>query len=110
MTKPTPAEVKEYAKTIDFDLDGEGFVDFYQSKGWLVGKSPMKDWQAAVRTWKRKDVKKTTAKTKLFPIPGKVCGERGCNMPAVYKNGKSGYDHYYCGEHMPDKVKETYCV
>ena len=29
----------------------ENFVDFYTSKGWLVGKVPMKDWKAAVRGW-----------------------------------------------------------
>ena len=50
--KPTPEAVTEYAKSIGFDLDGQAFVDFYASKGWMVGKSPMKDWQAAVRTWK----------------------------------------------------------
>ena len=31
------------------------FVDFYASKGWRVGKEPMKDWEAAVRTWERRD-------------------------------------------------------
>lgn len=34
-------------------FDAERFVDFYASKGWKVGKSPMKDWQAAVRSWLR---------------------------------------------------------
>jgi molybdenum cofactor biosynthesis enzyme MoaA len=51
--KPTPIEVTIYAKSIGFKLDGQNFVDFYESKGWVVGKSPMKDWRAAVRTWKR---------------------------------------------------------
>ena len=57
MKKPTPQEVEEYAKSIDFGLDGEAFCDFYMSKGWLIGKSPMKNWEAAVRTWKRMDKK-----------------------------------------------------
>jgi hypothetical protein len=53
-TPPTAEEVSEYAKSIDFqDFDPQQFVDFYASKGWMIGKSPMKDWQAAVRTWKR---------------------------------------------------------
>ena len=52
--KPTSNEVTEYAKTINFTLDGETFVNFYESKGWVVGKSPMKSWQAAVKTWKGK--------------------------------------------------------
>jgi hypothetical protein len=50
--KPTPDEVYQYAKSIGFDLSGQKFCDYYESKGWLVGKSPMKDWKACIRTWK----------------------------------------------------------
>ena len=52
-SKPSKTEVAEYAKTLGFDLDGSQFLDHYESKGWLVGKTPMKDWKACVRTWKR---------------------------------------------------------
>ncbi len=52
-SKPTPEEVTAFATSIGFELDGHNFVDHYESKGWLIGKSPMKDWHAAVRTWKR---------------------------------------------------------
>jgi hypothetical protein len=31
------------------------FIDFYESKGWMVGSNKMKDWKAAVRTWEKKD-------------------------------------------------------
>jgi len=48
---PTVAEVAEYCKNRKNNVDPQKFVDFYQSKGWLVGKVKMKDWQAAVRTW-----------------------------------------------------------
>jgi hypothetical protein len=51
--KPTPQEATAYADSIGFRLDGEKFCAFYESKGWLVGKSPMKDWRAAVVTWKK---------------------------------------------------------
>jgi len=56
--KPTPKEVTEYALSIGYVLDGEAFCDFYESKGWLVGRSPMKSWPAAVRTWKRMERKR----------------------------------------------------
>ena len=49
----TVEEVKEYCKERKNSVDADTFVDFYQSKGWLVGKNPMKDWKAAVRTWER---------------------------------------------------------
>jgi len=48
---PTVEEVREYVQEKGYNVDPETFVDFYASKGWVVGKSPMKDWRAAVRTW-----------------------------------------------------------
>ena len=59
---PSPEEVAEYAaayaasKGIDLastDFDPERFVDFYAQKGWMVGKSRIKDWKASVRNWVR---------------------------------------------------------
>lgn len=52
--RPTPEEVSEYAKTIGYSLDGERFCSHYDSNGWMIGKSPMKNWKAAVVTWKKK--------------------------------------------------------
>lgn len=54
-TPPTVDEVKSYCAERGNGVDPERFVDFYESKGWLVGKSKMKDWRAAVRSWERSD-------------------------------------------------------
>lgn len=35
--------------------DPESFFDFYESKGWLVGKVSMKDWRASARKWIREN-------------------------------------------------------
>lgn len=51
MRRPTVEEVRAYCSERGNGVDPQAFVDFYESKGWLVGKSPMKDWKAAVRTW-----------------------------------------------------------
>lgn len=51
---PTIEEVQAYCEERKNDIDPEAFIDFYQSKGWIVGKSKMKDWKAAVRTWERR--------------------------------------------------------
>ena len=51
--KPTVEEVREYCQERGNTVDPETFVNFYESKGWVVGKSPMKDWKAAVRNWER---------------------------------------------------------
>lgn len=51
--KPTLKEVQDYCESRKNGIDAGKFIDFYESKGWVVGKSPMKDWKAAVRTWER---------------------------------------------------------
>lgn len=53
--KPTTQEVQEYMKEIEYNGDAEHFINYYQSKGWVVGKSKMIDWKSAVQTWKRND-------------------------------------------------------
>ena len=54
-TPPTVDEVKVYCQERGNSVDPARFVDFYASKGWLVGKSKMRDWRAAVRSWERSD-------------------------------------------------------
>jgi predicted transcriptional regulator len=49
--KPTIEEIAAYIEEKKFTFDAERFYDYYESKGWVVGKSPMKDWKAACRTW-----------------------------------------------------------
>ena len=52
-TPPTYEQVKLYCLERGNGVDARRFVDFYASKGWMVGKTKMKDWQAAVRNWER---------------------------------------------------------
>ncbi len=58
---PTPLEVSEYAKAQGIPVDGDSFCDFYASKGWRIGKEPMKDWKAAARNWGRKAGQQTSS-------------------------------------------------
>lgn len=67
-TAPEPAEVEEYAKTLDFKLDGSEFCDYYESVGWMVGRKPMKSWKAAVRTWKARRVPKDSKPSRYKSI------------------------------------------
>lgn len=52
---PSVTEVDNFAKENSLDVDGAAFCDFYQSKGWRVGKDPMNDWHAAARNWSRRN-------------------------------------------------------
>lgn len=53
--RPTLEEVKEYCLERKNCIDAENFINFYDSKGWKVGNTPMKDWKACVRTWEKKN-------------------------------------------------------
>lgn len=50
-TPPSVKEVSEYCLSRNNGIDAQSFIDFYKSKGWMIGKNKMKDWKAAIRTW-----------------------------------------------------------
>ena len=52
--KPTLDEVKEYCIERNNGINPQHFIDFYESKGWMVGKNKMKDWKACIRTWEKR--------------------------------------------------------
>ena len=53
--KPSLDEIKAYCKERNNSVDAQIFFDFYESKGWMIGKNHMRDWKAAVRTWENSD-------------------------------------------------------
>ncbi|MBP3573243.1 MAG: hypothetical protein J6J71_01395 [Prevotella sp.] len=52
-TPPTVEEVQAYCRERQNNVDPQRFIDYYEARGWLIGKNKMKDWKAAVRTWER---------------------------------------------------------
>jgi hypothetical protein len=54
--KPTLLELKTYMTEIGMNDVSEKWFDYYESNGWLVGKNKMKNWRAAVRTWKNNNL------------------------------------------------------
>ena len=55
---PTLENVIGYCREKGFEgFDAQRFIDFYECKGWMVGKNKMKDWKAAVRNWERTERK-----------------------------------------------------
>jgi hypothetical protein len=54
-TKPTLNEVRQYMFEIGMpnaETTSEKFVNYYNTNGWMVGRSKMKDWKSACITWK----------------------------------------------------------
>ena len=64
-TIPTILEIKEYCKERKNNVDAEKFFDYYESKGWLVGKTKMKNWQAAIRNWEKNSFDNSNKKQEL---------------------------------------------
>lgn len=62
--KPLIEEIREYCNEILANIDPQGFFDYYESNGWKVGKNPMKDWKATVRSWKSRGNTELVKKTK----------------------------------------------
>ena len=50
---PTIEEVRAYCLERGNSVDAERWHNHYSSNGWMVGKTKMVDWKAAVRTWER---------------------------------------------------------
>lgn len=44
---PTQEEVAAYCLEKGYPVDAERFIDFYEAKGWMIGKNKMKDWEKA---------------------------------------------------------------
>ena len=52
--KPTVDEIRAYCAERKNNIDAQHFWDYYEARGWKVGgRSAMKDWRAAVRTWEK---------------------------------------------------------
>ena len=63
--KPTLDEVKNYCILRKNNIDAEAFIDFYESKNFMIGKNKMKDWKASVRTWERREKDKPQTMSKI---------------------------------------------
>lgn len=53
--KPSLEDIRSYCVSRGNQVDPEQFFNFYESKGWMIGKTHMKDWMAAVRTWEKRE-------------------------------------------------------
>ena len=50
---PSVEDVAAYCQERKNGIDADAFVDYYSARNWTMGKTKMKDWKAAVRTWER---------------------------------------------------------
>lgn len=77
---PSPLEVDSYMveRGVNDPNEAQSFCDFYESKGWLVGKAKMKCWKASVRNW-LKGYKAKTKGTDILQLSAESNWEEGIN-------------------------------
>lgn len=62
---PSVSEVADYCRERGNTINAEQFVDFYEARGWKLGRQTMRDWKAAVRTWERREQPNTPAEPEM---------------------------------------------
>lgn len=65
---PTLSQLEAYCREMGFQIDGQSFLDYYASNGWMVGQNPMRDWQAAVRRWQMGDRRRTEGQSRRSEV------------------------------------------
>lgn len=65
-SKPTQTEISDYMKQQGMNDESERFYNYYEANGWKVGKNAMKNWKAAVITWKKNQQPVSTNNYKKF--------------------------------------------
>lgn len=88
---PSIEEVSNYCKERKNGISAEGFVNYYESKGWVVGKTKMKNWRAAVRTWENRDKKIEPAEV-YFNVVGNLKFKTIEEQAQAEKDGKIRWD------------------
>ena len=98
-TPPNPLEVTTYTNG---DVNGDDFCDFYESKGWMIGKTKMKSWKAATRTWQRRELKENGYKPLMPRKRCKNCSKMGADITV------GQYSYEYCRDCRPKTFMERY--
>ena len=79
-------DVRAYCTERGNSVDPQSFVDFYESKGWMIGKNKMKDWKAAVRTWERSETKTRLGETAKLTKDNNNFERRRYDMDALERS------------------------
>ena len=57
---PTREEIESYCRERKNGIDPDYFYDYYAATGWQVGQNPVRDWQALIRAWEKRDKQRAT--------------------------------------------------
>jgi len=68
-TPPSLDEIKSYILEKQYQVDAERFLNHYESNGWMVGKTKMKNWKAAVSNWNSRNKEKANETNQRTSTP-----------------------------------------
>ena len=111
--KPTIEQITDYCKEKGYDVEAERFFNYYESKGWVVGKSPMKDWKAAVRTWaSNQKSSQPSSSPQVAPAPSSKEADLYNAMHPTKEKVKEYFNRYFLPQHpmKPGESNEEYKV
>ena len=96
---PDVAEVRDYVQSLGLLVEPEVFVDFYEARGWCVGKTALKSWKPIVKLWHRRAVQQKEAAAQSL-------GNASLNMgAALAKSGGGRLDDENYWSALEEKVK-----
>lgn len=72
--KPTIKEIADYCAERKNKIDPAYFFDYYEAKGWIVGKAKMKDWKSVIRVWEKKKPAEAPKKENSIVAVCEKCG------------------------------------
>ena len=49
---PTESDVLNYSLSLGYRINAAKFLAYYEARGWMMGKTPIKSWKACIKTWK----------------------------------------------------------
>lgn len=99
--KPSVSEVAEYCKERNNGIDPEEFIAHYESNGWMVGKTKMKDWKSAIITWEKSRKRKETSSPHKASQKESVFAHNLKVMDAMF--GTSNYEKAYGKKEVIDE-------
>lgn len=86
--KPSVDEIRNYCLERKNGIDPQQFFDYYESKGWMIGKNHMKDWKASVRTWENR--RKGEVNGNVGAVPRDDEEQRNRELDEYIKRQKAG--------------------
>jgi len=96
---PSLDDVSLFVKSEGLTIDAARFFNFYESNGWMTGRTKMRDWRAALRAWaaredegKRRQAAKSAHEPVLYPHTVKIPTEEERRAEKAAKEEKERRD------------------